>query len=73
MDMRISPIQRKIPLESDPLKSRILERRLAIRVTTPTLLLYHVYTIYIYIYIYIYISTHIHIHIYLSISISLSR
>ena len=54
LDRRIPPLKIKIPIESNPLNSRILVRRLALCLQNYT---------FIYIYIYIYIHTYIHTNI----------
>ena len=60
--MRIPPLNIKILLESNPLRSRILVRRLAATVSKSLL-----GCVYIYIYIYIYIHIYIYIYIYIDI------
>ena len=79
MDVRIPPLKMKIMLESNPLKSRNLVRRLAVapeRFGTPRRppeagtrgpysYVYLCVCVYIYIYIYMYICIHVYIYIYM--------
>ena len=63
MDLRVIPLKIKIVLESNPLKSRILVRRLAV----PSFPLHPALSNDVHIYIYIYIYIHIHTYIYIYI------
>ena len=65
MDIRIPPLEIKMMLESSPLKSRILVRRLAVSSGGGVHICMYAYTcMNVYIHIYIYIYTYIHTPIY---------
>ena len=63
MDMRIPPLEIKIRLESNPLKSRILVRRLPVSRWTWIYIYIYIYNMCIYIYIYIHMCVYIYIYI----------
>ena len=65
MDTRIPALEMNIVLESNPVKSRILVRRLAVSQLTRRNITY----MYIYIYIYIYVYVYIYIYVYICICV----
>ena len=76
MDMRIPPLEIKIMLEWNPLKSTMLVGRLGVdeqicHSGAAAMYIYIYIYIYTYVYVYIYIHVYIYIYIYIYISVML--